>query len=75
MSDTCYACGQDLPLPEEPPYGSVVLDSDGDAWQNRGGPDGWACIVDTAEFTNISWARLNRSFRPLKVVHLAPVGV
>lgn len=69
---TCYACGQDLPLPAEPPYGSVVLDSDGDAWQRRGtGPEAWSCIVRDEEFQGFSWERLYRNHRPLKVAYLA----
>lgn len=51
-----------LPLPPEPPVGSVVLDRDGDAWQHTGKDDlPWR----GAHVGECSWKSLNLSHGPL----------
>ena len=56
-------------LPAEPGLGSVVIDVDGDAWQND--PDGWSLalrLVDS-DLYDWSWTRLNEEYGPVKVVY------
>lgn len=50
-------------LTEEPPFGSVVLDSDGDAWQRRG--DGWHLAMESDPYT---WEKLRRG-DTLRLIH------
>lgn len=40
----------------EPPFGSIVMDGDGDAWQRQ--TEGWNCAHWGSEYRNWSWNRL-----------------
>lgn len=63
-----------LPLPE-PPHGSVVIDKDGDAWQNDDGFWDLAGAVvyddenDHGPHYHQKWADITKRYGPLKVVH------
>lgn len=45
---------------DEPSMGSVVLDSDGDAWQRQS--NGWNCAVDSTINSGWSWLQLTRDY-------------
>lgn len=66
MSETCSACGQELPYGQEPPELSVVLDEDNDAWQRRDGS--WDCVASGAD-RYVSWAYLNKNYGPITIVY------
>jgi hypothetical protein len=56
-------------VPSEPPALAVVIDNDGDAWQNRPGVERAEPWVSTAGET-LSWVDLVATRGPLKLVHL-----
>lgn len=55
----------------EPPRNSVVIDSDGDAWQKQGDDDGWflAGSGQNSTYYDLSWAQLSKNHGPVKVVY------
>jgi hypothetical protein len=77
VGDTCavsawlpsYGLEAELLELDEPPVGSVVLDDDGDAWQND--QDGWslALRLPDSDAFDWSWTRLNEEYGPVKVVY------
>jgi ribulose-5-phosphate 4-epimerase/fuculose-1-phosphate aldolase len=55
--------------PEEPPHNSVVIDNDGDAWQNNGGEWSMAGAHSEGSFFEQTWSHLTEHHGPVKVVH------
>jgi len=57
-------------VPAEPAPMSVVIDNEGDAWQNRPGPERsepWQSVTGEAR----TWVDLVAQRGPLKLVHLS----
>lgn len=50
----------------EPPYGSIVLDHSGDAWQRR--HDGWSCAVSDSSFRMWDWDKLRDRYSDLRLI-------
>lgn len=61
---TCSACGQTMP---EPPYKSVALDRDGDAWQRQDYVELSWRMPGMREYR--TWADVVRDHGPMNVIH------
>ncbi|MEU4726504.1 hypothetical protein AB0G06_43495 [Nonomuraea dietziae] len=61
---TCPTCKQET-LPPEPPVGSIVRDSEGDAWVRR--HHGWDCT--DSEFGNSTWRDVVSSAGPVTIIY------
>jgi len=60
-------------VPEQPPIGSVVVDSCGTAWQRRrplfSTSDGWFPAQCSGQLNQLHWAHLLTAHGPLDLVH------